>query len=138
MVELLKVYGTKENTVKYALKLIDALFIDKQDLQNADSKKIDEDPRVKAIYGMQLIKILKAYFIRFHIILFVVGAIKQKFNFSMEEMSIIWPPVHDSILSKRRNQGKTLKGNAPQSKMKLKKILFYKLFIDFYFVDFFR
>ncbi len=51
MVELLKVYGTKENTVKYALKLIDALFIDKQDLQNADSKKIDEDPRVKAIYG---------------------------------------------------------------------------------------
>ncbi len=85
---------------------------------------------------MQLIKILKAYFIRFHIILFVVGAIKQKFNFSMEEMSIIWPPVHDSILSKRRNQGKTLKGNAPQSKMKLKKILFYKLFIDFYFVVF--
>jgi hypothetical protein len=48
----LKVYGAKENTVKYALKLIDALFIDKQDLQNADSKKIDEDPRIKAIYGM--------------------------------------------------------------------------------------
>ncbi|CAF1372359.1 unnamed protein product, partial [Didymodactylos carnosus] len=87
VVELLKVYGIKENTVKYALKLIDALFIDKQDLQNADSKKIDEDPRVKAIYG----------------------PIKQKFNFSVEEMSIIWPPVHDSILSKRRNQGKILK-----------------------------
>ncbi|CAF1104250.1 unnamed protein product [Didymodactylos carnosus] len=93
VVELLKVYGTKENTVKYALKLIDALFIDKQDLQNADSKKIDEDPRVKAIYG----------------------PIKQKFNFSVEEMSIIWPPVHDSILSKRRNQGKILKANVTQN-----------------------
>ncbi|CAF1465797.1 unnamed protein product [Didymodactylos carnosus] len=93
VVELLKVYGIKENTVKYALKLIDALFIDKQDLQNADSKKIDEDPRVKAIYG----------------------PIKQKFNFSVEEMSIIWPPVHDSILSKRRNQGKILKANVTQN-----------------------
>lgn len=40
------------STVKYALKLIDALLIDKQDLQNADPKTIDDDPRVKAIYGM--------------------------------------------------------------------------------------
>jgi hypothetical protein len=48
----LKVYGIKENTLKYALKLIDALFIDKQDLQYADPKKIDEDSRIKAIYGI--------------------------------------------------------------------------------------
>ncbi|CAF1259862.1 unnamed protein product [Didymodactylos carnosus] len=86
VVQLLKTYGTKENTVKYALKLMDSLFIDKQDLQNVDVKKIDEDPRIKAIYD----------------------AIRQKFNYSVMEMAMIWPPVHDSILSKRRNQGKTL------------------------------
>ncbi|CAF1596689.1 unnamed protein product, partial [Didymodactylos carnosus] len=50
VVQLLKTYGTKENTVKYALKLMDSLFVDKQDLQNVDVKKIDEDPRIKAIY----------------------------------------------------------------------------------------
>ncbi|CAF3907108.1 unnamed protein product, partial [Rotaria sordida] len=87
VIELLKTYGTRENTVKYALKLIDLLFIDKQDLQNVDSKKIDEDPRVQAIYS----------------------AIRQKFNYSTADMSMIWPAVHDSILSKRRNQGKSLK-----------------------------
>ncbi|CAF2807873.1 unnamed protein product [Rotaria sp. Silwood2] len=51
VIELLKTYGTKENTVKYALKLIDLLFIDKQELRNVDSRKIDEDPRIQAIYG---------------------------------------------------------------------------------------
>ncbi|CAF1578105.1 unnamed protein product, partial [Didymodactylos carnosus] len=51
VVQLLKTYGTKENTVKYALKLIDSLFIDKQDSQNVHVKKTDEDPRIKAIYG---------------------------------------------------------------------------------------
>ncbi|CAM4890007.1 unnamed protein product [Rotaria socialis] len=80
IVSLVKIQGTKENTVKYALKSINALFLDKQDLQNVDVKKIDEDARIKAIYEV--------------------------------EMSIIWPPVHDSILSKRRNQGKTLKSKA--------------------------
>ncbi|CAM4873332.1 unnamed protein product [Rotaria socialis] len=40
------------------------------------------------------------------------SAIKQKFNFSEVEMSIIWPPVHDSILSKQCNHGKTLKSKA--------------------------
>ncbi|CAF1571685.1 unnamed protein product, partial [Rotaria magnacalcarata] len=59
IVSLLKIQGTKENTVKCALKSINALFIDKQDLQNVDVKKIDEDPRIKAIYS----------------------AIKQKFRF---------------------------------------------------------
>ncbi|CAF3414563.1 unnamed protein product [Rotaria socialis] len=90
IVSLLKIQGKKQNADKYALKLIKALFIDKQDLQNVDVKKIDEDPRIKAIYG----------------------AIKQKFSFSEVEMSIISSPVHDSILSKRWNQGKTLKSKA--------------------------
>ncbi|CAF1930026.1 unnamed protein product [Rotaria magnacalcarata] len=53
IVSLLKIQGTKENTVKCALKSINALFIDKQDLQNVDVKKIDDDPRIKAIYSTQ-------------------------------------------------------------------------------------
>ena len=51
MVDLLKIYGTEENTVKYALKAIDLLFIDKNDLQNVNVKCIDDDPRVKAIFS---------------------------------------------------------------------------------------
>lgn len=93
VINLLRVHGTKENTVKYALKLIDLLFINKQDFQNVNVKKIDEDERIKAIYN----------------------AIQQKFNFSIKEMSVVWPPVHDSILSKRRNQAKALKSAAAQN-----------------------
>ena len=50
VVELLNIPGTRESTTKYALKLIDELFIDKQDFQNINVKKADEDPRIKAIY----------------------------------------------------------------------------------------
>ncbi|CAF4485118.1 unnamed protein product, partial [Rotaria socialis] len=47
-----------------------------------------------------------------YIYIYIRGAIKQKFSFSEVEMSIIWPPVHDSILSKQCNHGKTLKSKA--------------------------
>ncbi|CAF1556942.1 unnamed protein product, partial [Rotaria sp. Silwood1] len=87
VVELLSVPGNKQNTTKYALKLIDILFTDKQDFQNINVKKADEDPRIKSIYT----------------------AVKRKFNYSTDEMSFVWPPIHDSILSKRRNQQKRLK-----------------------------
>ncbi|CAF2380045.1 unnamed protein product [Rotaria sp. Silwood2] len=81
VIELLSVPGNKQNTIKYALKLIDILFTDKQDFQNINVKKADEDP----------------------------PAVKRKFNYSADEMSFVWPPIHDSILSKRRNQQKRLK-----------------------------
>ncbi|CAM4851109.1 unnamed protein product, partial [Rotaria magnacalcarata] len=74
------------NTLKYALKLIDELFIDKYEFQSINVKKVDEDPRIKKIYD----------------------AVAHKFGYSPDDMSIIWPPIHDSILSKRRNQQKTL------------------------------
>ncbi|CAM4850624.1 unnamed protein product, partial [Rotaria magnacalcarata] len=48
--------------------------------------QVDEDPRIKKIYD----------------------AVAHKFGYSPDDMSIIWPPIHDSILSKRRNQQKTL------------------------------
>lgn len=51
MIELLSVQGYKQQPVKYALKLIDMLFIDKQDFQNIDVKKADDDPRIKCIYS---------------------------------------------------------------------------------------
>ncbi|CAM4872796.1 unnamed protein product [Rotaria socialis] len=81
-VELLSVPDNKQNAVKYALKLIDILFTDKQDFQNIDVKTADEEPRIKSI----------------------CAAVKRKFNYSPDEMSFVWPPIHDSILSKRRNQ----------------------------------
>ncbi|CAF1524748.1 unnamed protein product, partial [Rotaria sordida] len=87
VVELLSVPGNKQNTIKYALKLIDVLFTDIQDFQNINVKKADEDPRIKSIYT----------------------AVKRKFDYSADEMSCVWPPIHDSILSKRRNEQKKLK-----------------------------
>ncbi|CAF4844738.1 unnamed protein product, partial [Rotaria magnacalcarata] len=86
VIDLLKIYGTKQNTIKYALKLIDVVFIDDQEFQNINVKKADEDERIKAIRN----------------------AVQHKFGFSVNDMSIIWPPIHDSILSKRRNQRKRL------------------------------
>ncbi|CAF1259558.1 unnamed protein product [Rotaria sordida] len=87
VVELLSVPGNRQNSIKYALKLIDVLFTDIQDFQNINVKKADEDPRIKSIYT----------------------AVKRKFDYSADEMSFVWPPIHDSILSKRRNQQKKLK-----------------------------
>ena len=53
VIELLKIHGTKQQSIKYALKLVDAIFIDKQDLQNINVKKADEDPRIEAIQSMK-------------------------------------------------------------------------------------
>jgi hypothetical protein len=103
VIELLKVHGTKQHSIKYALKLIDAIFIDKQDLQNIDVKKADEDPRIKAIQSTT-----HPYLSLRYPLLIVLDAVKYKFNFSNDEMTIIWPPIHDSILSKRRNQQKRM------------------------------
>ncbi|CAF1395132.1 unnamed protein product, partial [Rotaria sordida] len=50
VVELLSVPGNRQNSIKYALKLIDVLFTDIQDFQNINVKKADEDPRIKSIY----------------------------------------------------------------------------------------
>ncbi|CAF1669065.1 unnamed protein product [Rotaria magnacalcarata] len=88
-VEPLSIPGDKQNTIKYALKLIDILFVNKEEFQNIDVKKADEDPRIKHIYK----------------------AVKKKFHYLDDEMSFIWPQIHDSILSKRRNQLKALKTN---------------------------
>ena len=51
VMKLLKVYDAKQNTVKYIMKLIDLLFIDKQEFQDIHVKEVDEDPRIKAIYN---------------------------------------------------------------------------------------
>ncbi|CAF2191109.1 unnamed protein product, partial [Rotaria magnacalcarata] len=82
VIDLLSVHGNKQKTIKYALKLIDILFTEKLEFQNINVKNADEEPRIKCIYA----------------------AVKQKFNHSTDEMSFVWPPINDSILSKRRNQ----------------------------------
>ncbi|CAM4879652.1 unnamed protein product [Rotaria socialis] len=95
VIELLSVHGTKQNTIKFALNLIDLVFVDKQDFQNINVKQADNDLRIKAIYN----------------------AVKQKFGYSSEEMSIVWPPMHESILSKRRNQQKKLNSSTNTSEI---------------------
>lgn len=112
VVELLKVFGTKQNTVKYALKLVDLLFVDKHEFQNIDVKKADEDPRIKAIFSKKNILLENFNYVSNSI----AGAIKVKFNYSKDEMSIVWPQVHDCILSKRRNQQQRLKAICKKSK----------------------
>lgn len=55
VIEFLSVYDTRQNTAKYALKLVDSFFIDKKEFQNIDVKKADEDLRIKAIHGKQML-----------------------------------------------------------------------------------
>ena len=47
----MSVTGDKQKTIKYALKLIDALFVDKQAFQNINVKNADDDPHIKCIYS---------------------------------------------------------------------------------------
>ena len=49
-------------------------------------------------------------------------------------MAVIWPSVHDSILSKRRNQGRVLKLKATTGKIKLNDFCFIIYSMNFIFV----
>lgn len=113
IVDLTMVFGTRQNTVKYALKLIDIIFLNKGELQDIDVRRVDEDPRIKAIYSIVPLYTCTTKFV---VILFCTGVVRNKFNFSIDEMSVIWPPIHDSILSKRRNQRKQLLQTLQESK----------------------
>ena len=50
-------------------------------------------------------------------------------------MAMIWASVHDSILSKRRNQGRTLKLKTTMGKIKLKDFCFVTCSMGFVFVS---
>ena len=46
-------------------------------------------------------------------------AVMKKFNYTAADISFVWPPIHDSILSKRRNQQKKLKSSVNPSNILL-------------------
>ena len=50
-------------------------------------------------------------------------------------MAMIWPSVHDFVLSKRRNQGRALKLKTTMGKMKLKDFCFVACSMGFVFVS---
>ena len=103
----MQIPSTNLSTIKYALKLIDSLFIDKRDFQNISVKHVDKDPRIKAIYGRRR-RFAREHVHRHDVALFLADVIQHRFGYSYNDMLFVWPPIHDSILSKRRNQRKLL------------------------------